>query len=91
MTLHELNVGLFMSQTKKTKACVAAVTLYNSIEVVATSNISQNTFNLKSSLLFLVPPDTFLVSASILILGGRDCSVGIATRYRLDGPGIVSR
>ena len=53
---------------KKTKGCGVKKTLYNSIDVVANSNISRNTDILKSSLLFTVPPDTFLVSTSTLIL-----------------------
>ena len=31
------------------------------------------------------------ITSSTLISVGRDCAVGIATRYGLDGPGIESR
>jgi len=66
--LHEINLGFSKSHTKRTKECGVAVTLSNYIEVVANSNISRNTDILKSSLLFPVLPDTFMVSTSILIL-----------------------
>ena len=67
MTLHELSLGLFMSHTKRTKDCGVAITLYNSIEVVANSNIRRNTDILVFSVVSSTP-DTFLVSTSILIL-----------------------
>ena len=57
-----------MSHTKRTKDCGEAITVYNSIEVVANSHFSRYTGILKSSLLFPVTPDTCLVSTYILIL-----------------------
>jgi hypothetical protein len=48
-----------MSHTKLTKDCGVAITLYNSIEVVANSHISRNTDILKSSLMFPVPQTRF--------------------------------
>ena len=37
------------------------------------------------------PPATWKVGCTFLLGRGRDSSVGIGTRYRLDGPGIKSR
>jgi hypothetical protein len=33
----------------------------------------------------------FLLTSYLIVVVGRDSSVGIATRYGLDGPGIESR
>jgi len=35
--------------------------------------------------------DQVILSLNVLLTMGRDSSVGIATRYGLDGPGIESR
>ena len=50
----------------------------------------------KKSLLLCVPDeymslDTFHMFMTLHTTAGRDSSVGVATRYGLDGPGIATR
>jgi hypothetical protein len=40
---------------------------------------------------FVYMPKYIILSTNILMTVGRDSSVGVSTRYGLDGPGIESR